>query len=249
MLVCLAFTFVYIFVPNTKVNYRSALVGGIVGGVLWETVGWGFASFVVTSTKYTAIYSGFAILVLFMIWLYLSWLILLTGGVVTFYHQHPKVLAIEGNVRFHHRLMERAAFLIMFLVGHNFYHNKGQWNTDLLVDRLGLPLEPVQNIVKELVKSKLLIETGDDPQGYLPARAMETITLGEILETVRFDNEKPAGQQKALHIKEIERLEKDIEAAIKSALHNKALRDVVVAHKGEISGVVARRKANGKPAS
>ncbi|MFA9614334.1 MAG: YihY/virulence factor BrkB family protein, partial [Deltaproteobacteria bacterium] len=82
LLVIAAFTFVYIFIPNTRVRFRSALTGGLVAGVLWETSGWAFASFVVKSSNYTAIYSGFAILIMFMIWLYLSWLIVLVGASV-----------------------------------------------------------------------------------------------------------------------------------------------------------------------
>jgi membrane protein len=85
-----AFTFLYIFLPNTKVKFSSALVGGIFAGVLWETTGWAFASFIVSSTKYAAIYSGFAILVMFMIWLYLSWLILLVGAQISYYHQQAQ---------------------------------------------------------------------------------------------------------------------------------------------------------------
>ncbi len=85
-----AFTFIYIFMPNTKVKFRSALTGGIVAGVLWNTAGWVFASFIVASTTYTVIYSTFATLIMFMIWLYLGWLILLVGASIAFYDQHPE---------------------------------------------------------------------------------------------------------------------------------------------------------------
>ncbi|RMD59611.1 MAG: YihY family inner membrane protein, partial [Nitrospirae bacterium] len=62
--VCAAFTFVYIFIPNTKVQFSSALIGGIVAGFIWQSAGEAFASLVVSSTKYDAIYSGFAILIM-----------------------------------------------------------------------------------------------------------------------------------------------------------------------------------------
>ena len=71
-----AFTFLYIFIPNTRVRFSSALIGAVVAGGLWQTIGWGFAVFIVSSTRYAAIYSGFAILVMFMLWVYLAWLIL-----------------------------------------------------------------------------------------------------------------------------------------------------------------------------
>ena len=69
--VCGAFTFIYSFVPSTRVHFRSALAGGIFAALLWQTAGVGFASFIVTTGRYAAIYSGFAVLILFMIWVYL----------------------------------------------------------------------------------------------------------------------------------------------------------------------------------
>src|SRR5690606_22233871 len=68
-LILMAFTFVYMFVPNTRVKFSSALVGAATGGILWQLTGLAFAEFAASSTNYDAIYSGFAILVLFMIWL------------------------------------------------------------------------------------------------------------------------------------------------------------------------------------
>lgn len=80
LLVIAALTFAYHFVPNTRVHPAAALLGGIVAGSAWQTAGWGFVLFAATSGSYEAIYSGFAILILFLIWLYLSWLILLVGA-------------------------------------------------------------------------------------------------------------------------------------------------------------------------
>ncbi len=77
VLACFAFTFIYIFMPTTKVHFSSALIGGLFAGILWETGGWGFVALITSTTKYKAIYSVFAILIVFMIWLYASWLILL----------------------------------------------------------------------------------------------------------------------------------------------------------------------------
>jgi membrane protein len=94
LLVIASFTFLYLFIPNTRVRFIPALVGGVTGGVLWQSVGWAFTSFIVASTRYAAIYSGFAILVLFMTWVYLSWLILLIGSEVSFYYQNPHLVSI-----------------------------------------------------------------------------------------------------------------------------------------------------------
>ena len=121
LLVIAAFTFVYLFIPNTRVELGAALVGGIAGGIAWQSAGWAFAVFVATSNQYAAIYSGLAILVLFMIWLYLSWLILLFGASVAFYVQHPEYLfARGGEPRLSNRMRERLALSAMSLVAERF---------------------------------------------------------------------------------------------------------------------------------
>ena len=108
LFVIAAFTFVYMFVPNTRVRLGSAASVPWLAGFLWQTVGWGFASFVVASAKYAAIYSGFAILVIFMLWLYLAWLILLVGASIAFYHQHPEYLTMRRReLNLSNRLKER----------------------------------------------------------------------------------------------------------------------------------------------
>lgn len=72
LLICGAFTFLYQFIPTCRVKFSAALLGGIAGGCTWKLTGWGFAKFVAISTKYDAIYSGFAIVIVSMIWLYVS---------------------------------------------------------------------------------------------------------------------------------------------------------------------------------
>ena len=82
-------SFMYGVMPNTRVRPEAALVGGAVAALLWQLAGTAFAAFVAGSTRYTAIYSGFAALVVFLIWLYVAWLIVLIGGQVAYFHQHP----------------------------------------------------------------------------------------------------------------------------------------------------------------
>ncbi len=229
LFVIAAFTFIYIFVPSVKVRFRSALVGGVFAGLLWETVGWGFARFIVTSTKYVAIYSGFAILILFMVWLYLNWLILLLGAGVSFYHQYPQFLLVKKEaLLLSNRLRERLAFVIMFLVGRSFYDDKPPWTLDRLVDRLGLPLEPVQEVLGELQQKHLLLETGEEPPAYIPARAIETIKLCDILDAVRAAEEGHyrAGED-VLAQEEVDGVLSAIDDSICEALGERSLLDLL----------------------
>lgn len=234
--VCSAFTVIYILIPNTKVKFRSALIGGIFAGVAWEATGWAFASFVVSSTKYTAIYSGFAILIMFMIWLYLSWLILLAGAQLSFYYQYPQFLTAKKEVfRLNNRLREKLAFLIMVLIGYNYYHNKQAWTLDSIVVHLGLPLEPVQEVLQLLENSKLILETHDEPPAYLPARDMETITLKELLDSVRVaEKETHSIESRVDAIQEVDGVIKRLDEAIKNALGDKTVKSLVLSVRKDV---------------
>jgi membrane protein len=229
IMVCSAFTFLYVFIPNTKVQLKSAMVGGLIAGVLWEFAGWGFATFTVSSAKYAAIYSGFAILVMFLIWLYLSWLILLVGAQIAYYHQYPQFLyAKKEMLSISNRLRERVALLIMYFVSYNFYHNREPWTLHALVDHLKLPVDPIQEALILLEHNNLLQETGDDPPAFFPARDISTITINELLQAVRIaDVETLAIENNLATVPEIDEVISTIDLAVKESLQEKTLKDIV----------------------
>ena len=229
--VCAAFTFIYIFIPNIKVKLSSALVGGILAGALWQSTGWLLASFVVSSTRYTAIYSGFAILVLFIIWLYLSWLIVLVGAKVAFYHQHPAFLTVlREDLFLCNRTREKLTVLIMHHIGYNYYHNREPWGLDALVNRFAMPLEPIQELITTLEKKGFILETGDDNPGYLPARDLGTITLRELFDAVRVTEGIAAASVNLSRNGDIEDVMVSVDEAINDALGEKTLRSLVLSH-------------------
>jgi len=181
-----AFTFAYRFIPNTHVSFRSALIGGIVAGIGWRSAGWLFAEFVVNSTQYAAIYSSFAILIVFMIWIYVSWLILLIGAQISFYHQHPRYIHLaERDIKLSYRLFERLGFLVMYLIAEHFHQGNRPWTTATLSHRLGLPDIMIEKILDTLKKRNLILVAVEGHQGFIPARDLSTITIAEILEAIR----------------------------------------------------------------
>lgn len=91
------FTLVNIVMPNAKVNFLSGLIGGAVSSVLWQIAGWTFSSFIVESTNYAAVYASLATPMIFMVWIQVSWLIVLFGACVAYYHQHPEMLRAPKN--------------------------------------------------------------------------------------------------------------------------------------------------------
>ena len=229
LLIIAAFTFVYKLVPNTLVKIRSAFYGAVVAGVLWETTGRLFAVFVASSTNYTAIYSGFAILIMFMIWLYLSWLILLTGSSIAYYHQHPERITDRSQVlRLSCRLREKLSLLVMQTIAERFHRNESLMKTDHLARELDVSSEALSMILDALEQEKLVLRTGDSRDVYVPGRSLENILLSDILDAVRIAEESPALSPTQLCSNPaVDEVSTAIDDGIRQQLRERSLLDIV----------------------
>jgi membrane protein len=180
------FTFLYAIIPNTRVQFLSALVGATVAGVVWGATGWAFATFVVKSAQYVAIYSAFAGLVVFMIWLYAAWLILLTGCAIAFYFQNRRHLsAAIGLAMLTPRQRNRMAVHALLLVHEAFEKGRAPWTEAALARHLHLPLEGLLEIVHALQLGGFITLSTEKPCRLLPNRPAEMVKLAEVLAAVR----------------------------------------------------------------
>jgi membrane protein len=229
LLITLAFTFVYMFVPNTRVAFTSALVGALVGGVLWQGTGLAFAQFAAGSTKYAAVYSGFAILLMFMIWLYLSWLILLIGAQVAFFHQCPEqIRLIDKRLSLSGRFREQVALLVMYRIVHVFVHRDAPLSLNTLAAQLRLPVDRVAEVLELLQDRALLVATASEPPEYLLAQDPATLTVSQLLAIVRSSAEEQ-GLLEAQVASEapVDAVLERVDHAIAQALQEMTLRDLV----------------------
>ncbi len=231
LLIAGAFSFIYVFIPNTRVHARSALVGGLVGGLLWHVLGWGFASFVASSTKYAAIYSTFATLILFMIWLYLGWLILLIGGAISFYHQHPDDIATpRGQLRLSARYREKLALAVAHAVAHGFYGGTGPDSVEAMAGRLNAPGEAIESVLDALEAEGFVVRNDGEPPGYLPGRPPESILIKDLLDAVRSADEMPhANFAKLPREPAIDEVLEILDRAAEGALDGRTLKDLALA--------------------
>ena len=229
-LIITAFTFAYVFVPNTKVRFTSALVGGVIAGVLWQLSGWAFATFVVSSTRYTAIYSGFAIVIVFMIWLYLSWLILLIGASIAYYHQHPEHLRLHrGPLLLSNRVKERLALLAMAMIGQRHYRHETAWTLHELAQHLQVPVAALSLAIEACTRGGFIIQTDDPIPRLIPARPLETTPLTEFLAAVRTVEETTHLRAAQLPgLEEVDKLVAHLDQALTTALHGITLKDLAL---------------------
>ena len=232
ILVCLAFTLIYIFIPNTHVQFAAALVGGVIAGVLWKITGWGFAAFIASSSRYAAIYSSFAIVIMLLIWMYLSWLILLVGSQIAYFVQHPKYMTLHREpMVLSNRMREQLALQVMFLVGYNYFHGKPAWTLDRFVDYLDLPAEPLQRTLRILVDAGYLIEIDNDGVPiYLPLHDLENIRIIDVLSDVRSAREsRVLSLQQLTPVSAVAQLMSEINTVQQTALGELTLRNMVLA--------------------
>jgi len=187
LLVIAAFTFIYMLVPNIRVRFRSALYGAVIAGVLWQTSGILFTSFVGGSSQYTAIYSSFAVILVFMIWLYLSWVILLIGASISFYHQNPDQLKWKlGKTSLSGRLRDQLALQAMVNIA--LAHDRKSAlvpNLKNLAAYQEVPAVMLERMLDALQHDGLVTLSAETPPRYLPGASLQRIRLVDIMRCAR----------------------------------------------------------------
>nr|WP_297397603.1 YihY/virulence factor BrkB family protein [uncultured Marinobacter sp.] len=190
LLVVGAFTFVYIFIPNTRVKLRYAFIAGLVAGVSWQAAGMLFASFVAGSARYAAIYSSFAIGIILLIWIYLNWMILLLGASLAFYLQNPGSVAKRSQVRMSPELQEKVGLTLMWLVAKPFSEGGRAPQQEALEQQLKVPGEITRGVSDKLIRAGLLTLAGRQGDRLVPGRSLSLITVGDVLQAVRYDEDR-----------------------------------------------------------
>lgn len=228
LMVIIAFTICYLFIPNTRVRPSAALVGGVVAGFLWETVGKLFTSFVAGSTNYTAIYSGFAIVLLSMIWLYVCWLILLLGAQVAFYQQNPRYL-LRHRIKVHlgNRLREKLTLAVMYHVAERYNAGTTPLTIETLGSELGVAGEALTSVIGRLEDKHLLLSL-EDGGGLVPGRATDTIRVSDILAAARDTDPETDHPEESLRLHDnVAQTIQQTEQAMYATLGERSLRDLL----------------------
>ena len=169
VLVSGVFAVIYALIPNTRVQQIPALIGGLAAGILWTAIGRVFTGFVQVSTHLTIVYAGFAIFIAALVWIYLSWLILLLGAQLSFYVQNPSYLRIGlREPRLSNAESEQLALSVMYLVARSHQQGSERWSVNTLAAKLALPGVAVARMVRALEAGGLLVTT--EHESLLPGR-------------------------------------------------------------------------------
>ena len=232
LLVTGVFSFLYMYMPNTKVKLSSALVGGLFGGILWASAGVFFATFILYASRTQLIYSGFAVAITTLIWLYLSWLILLIGAQLAFYYQQPAYLRIgRREPRLSNSMRERLALNIMYLVGKAFRDPNESTTVNEISQQLKIPSMALSPVMIALEDSSLI--TTSETEELMPGREMSRITLNDILAVVRTHGETGSYRDPAW-TSVVDKFGADLDSAVANVVLEKTLSDLLDG--AEVSG-------------
>jgi membrane protein len=219
------FTFLYTFIPNTRVRFGPALIGGAVAGLLWVCVGAAFGAFVSHMSNLTLVYASFAILLTALIWIYIAWQVLLIGAQLSFYVQNPQYMRRgQQEIRITGALAEQLALNVMVLIGKSCRSGEPGWTTSRLAARLEVPSASLATVIRPLEAGGLIIATEDER--LVPGRDMSEIDLSQIVDCAR----RHAAGEPTLHVRgtpEAEKLTTVIELALRERLEARTLRDLV----------------------
>ncbi len=225
VIVAATFTFMYMFMPNTKVRFLPALVGGLTGGFLWATVGLIFTQFIVGSANRQAIYASFAVAIATLIWLYLNWIVLLIGAQVAYYFQNPAYLRIgRREPRLSNSMRERLALNIMYVLGLAFRDPERIETIGSLAAKLRLPSVTLEPILIGLEDAGLVTVT--ESGGLVPGCDINTIRLADILAVVRHEGETGSYTEPRFdpHVAD---LADRVDAAVGETINNRTLADLL----------------------
>lgn len=195
VIMSILFSFVFIFMPNHKVEMKAGIIAGIITGTLYQIVQWTYLGLQLGVSSYNAIYGSFTALPLFFIWLQIGWLIVLLGCEISFFIQHYEIYKYnEKYLSVSFRLKKLIALRVMSLIIKRFIRKEKILNTTEIAFKLSLPISVVRHSLISLVNCQMLIELKVEAYAetlFQPAREVHNLTIYDVIEAL----EKQGGNQ------------------------------------------------------
>lgn len=191
LLLWILFTVIYVLMPNTKVNIKAGLWAGIVAGTIFQVVQWAYISFQVGTARYNAIYGSFAALPLFLMWVQISWWVVLFGAELSFAYQNVSIYEYEPDSDEVSPAFKMALTLqVAHLLIKNFAKGAEPLTDAEISRQLKIPFRLVHAILYDLVDSRIISQTRiseNEDFGYQPARDINTLTIKFVIDAIELN--------------------------------------------------------------
>ncbi|PLX80183.1 MAG: ribonuclease BN-like protein [Desulfuromonas sp.] len=244
-----AFAFLYLFMPNTKVRITAALVGGIFGGTMWQFSQWAYVNFQVGVGKYNAIYGTMAALPIFMVWIYVSWVIVLLGLEMTYAVQNLGSLRRDvrgGTINFSSR--EMVALTLTLVICERFQQGDPPLTQEQISEQLEIPPRLAREILADLVRLQVLsavVVDGEEEPAYQPARALDTMEVHEVLQALERDGVDFTRLKETPERLAVLNVAETLHRAGGEALSGRTMKDLV----SDLQGEVQKERRENAPSS
>lgn len=224
------FTLVYMIIPNTNVKFVPALIAGIIAGSMFQILQWAYVNFQSYLSGYGAVYGTFAALPLFLMWLELSWLIVLLGVEISYAYQNADSYEHEAEhlaiSKYHRRVL---TLLIMNRIVRNFVKGDPAINAVHLAAGLDIPIRLVRDILYDLVNAKVISEimTQDVKEiAYQPAIDPNRITVNFLIDLLDRKGHSPLFLNEPSELGEISAIVESYYSHFEKSPENKLLKDI-----------------------
>jgi membrane protein len=229
-LIWMVFTLIYVVMPNTKVVFKSAVIAGIIAGTMFQVLQWGYIHFQMGVNRYSAIYGGFAALPLFLIWLQISWLIVLLGAEISFANQNVENYEYEEESLHISQYYKR--ILSLYIARHvirNFEKGDDPLTATKISHNLQIPIRIVREILYELVQTKIFSETvtpSPRERAYQPARDIHTLTVHLVTDALEKHGLQDLPVPESEELKKISEIQRSFMKVIKKSSSNTLLIEI-----------------------
>ena len=203
-LIWLLMIMIYMLLPNTKVSWKAGLQSGIVIGTIFIITQWIYVNFQIGAARANAIYGSFAALPLFLVWLQVSWFIVIFGASYTYAIQNEKLHRQKiSPEKLSDYNLKKTALLISYLIVKDFSEGNAPTEAQSIAERLKIPYKIVDDIIKILLKVKVVTEVLNGSErssqpSFQPAMDINKLTISHILNMLE---DQQAEQWKFKHIK------------------------------------------------
>ena len=182
------FTLLYIFMPNTQVRIRPALVAGIAAGSAYQLFQFLYVTFQIGVAKQNAIYGSFAALPLFLIWLQASWMIVLSGAELSFATQNVDTYEFEPDANLASPAFRKLlALRIVSLLVEHFTLGSKPLKEDAIAIKLGIPIRLLRYLLHDLTEAGVIAPvrlTQEKVHAYQPAFDPDAMTIATVIESM-----------------------------------------------------------------
>ena len=185
VIMSLLFSFIFIFMPNQKINFKAGMIAGVVTGILFSIVQWAYLSLQLGASSYNAIYGSFAALPLFLVWLQMAWVVVLFGCEISFFIQNFD--SYKHNEQFSNlslSLRKNITLQVCHSIVLRFSSGKEPASKDVIAEELMLPVSVVQKSLNALMDSQLIVALNvaeNEDAVYQPSRDINSLSVTYIV--------------------------------------------------------------------